>query len=177
MASDKAEHHGRPHHDGNKARSYGRWERGACGRATHAAHNAARAATRAEKAMRPSPLPAATTALMANMPAITSQKPAGAEGRWSTTAESVQAAACSPPERATASHRTNRDSQRDAGVAPVSVPPEPSLPPCGGQGLTVRCRGAEVGRHSCSKSPTPLTVTGVVAVETGPRESQSTSGR
>jgi len=78
-------------HNG-RTRSYGRWDRGACGRATHAAHNAARAATRAMKAMRPSPLPAATTALMAKMPAVTSQKPAGAEGRRSTTAESVQAA-------------------------------------------------------------------------------------
>lgn len=71
---------------------YGPLERAESGKATHAAHNEATVATRAKKAMRPIPLPAATTALMAKMAAVTSQKPAGADRRWSNTAKSVQGA-------------------------------------------------------------------------------------
>ena len=70
--------------------SYRCWEREDFGKATHAAHNAATVATKAKKPMRTIPLPAATTALMEKMPAVTSQKPAGAATRWSTTPESVQ---------------------------------------------------------------------------------------
>ncbi len=77
--------------------SYGCCERDIYfGKATHAAHNAATVATKANKAIRPTPLTAASTALMAKIPAVTSQKPAGAATRWSTTPESVQAPVYSP---------------------------------------------------------------------------------
>lgn len=60
------------------------------GKATQAAHNAATAAAKARKAIRPIPLRAATTALTAKMPAVTSQKPAGTAARSSTMPESLQ---------------------------------------------------------------------------------------
>lgn len=63
------------------------------GYATQTAHKAATAATKAKKAMRPIPLSAATTALMAKMPEVASQKPAGAASRWSATTDSLQGVA------------------------------------------------------------------------------------
>lgn len=71
-----AERHAHPRRKTTRESSYGCCEREYLGRATHAAHNAATVATKAKKALRLIPLTAASTALMAKMPAVTTQKPA-----------------------------------------------------------------------------------------------------